>query len=253
MLQTIFTAWLGVILLMCGVWLLFLWQKNAAIIDVFWSIAITTAAALLSAHGQHNTTVTLLKVLLFVWMLRLAGYLFIHRVLAGHVDPRYDKISQTWRIPKSLGFFLNFQFQGILATVIASPFLFIAQLPAFSLWASIGLAAILSGIAGETIADWQLQRFKKQRRGPVCNQGLWRYSRHPNYFFDWLTWLGFAVAACAVPRGWLSLLSPMLLYWIMTRLTGPITERGSIESRGQVYLDYQAKTSMFFPWRRKKA
>ena len=103
-------------------------------------------------HGQHNTTVIVFKVLLFIWMLRLAGYLLVNRVLAGHVDPRYDKISQTWRIPKSLGFFLNFQFQGILATFIASPFLFIAQLTAFSLWANIGLVAILSGIVGVSIA-----------------------------------------------------------------------------------------------------
>ncbi|HHS8487784.1 TPA: DUF1295 domain-containing protein, partial [Legionella anisa] len=87
----------------------------------------------------------------------------------------------------------------------------------------------------------------------VCNVGLWHYSRHPNYFFDLLSWIGFALFAIQSNMGYLGLLSPLMLYVIFTRMTGPMTERSSIQSRGQKYIEYQKQTSMLFPWFKKKS
>jgi steroid 5-alpha reductase family enzyme len=95
-------------------------------------------------------------------------------------------------------------------------------------------------------------RFKAQHKGGVCNIGLWNYSRHPNYFFDWLTWLGFTLFGIQSNNGYLGLVSLLLLYLIFTRITGPLTERGSVQSRGQKYIDYQNQTSVFFPWFKTK-
>jgi steroid 5-alpha reductase family enzyme len=112
----------------------------------------------------------------------------------------------------------------------------------------LAIALILIGIFGETISDTQLQRFKRTHPGKVCDKGMWYYSRHPNYFFDWLTWLGFTVFSLQAALGCFSLISIALLYVIFTRITGPITERGSIQTRGTAYIEYQAQTSMFVPW-----
>jgi steroid 5-alpha reductase family enzyme len=116
----------------------------------------------------------------------------------------------------------------------------------------MAIVIVLVGIIGETVADLQLYRFKKLQRGAVCSLGLWHYSRHPNYFFDWLTWLGFTLFAFQSPRGYLGAVSLLVLYVLFTQITGPLTERGSVTSKGQKYRDYQKQTSMFFPWFKRK-
>ena len=121
-----------------------------------------------------------------------------------------------------------------------------------SLMDGVAMVVGLLGVLGESLADLQLNGFKAQQKGDVCNIGLWSYSRHPNYFFDWLTWLGFTLFAIQSNRGYLALLSLLLLYMIFTRVTGPLTERGSVQSRGQKYINYQNQTSMFFPWFKTK-
>jgi steroid 5-alpha reductase family enzyme len=112
------------------------------------------------------------------------------------------------------------------------------------------------GIGGESLADAQLKRFRENpaNKGRVCDSGLWRWSRHPNYFFEWFGWLAYPVIAISTdyplsyPWGWATLLAPLFMYWILVHVTGvPPLEQQMLRSRGERYRDYQARTSMFFP------
>ena len=242
-----FENWLFVSLIMLIAWLIFLRTKNPGIVDMCWPTVITTSGLLIIFNTPNTSIQLILSGLLLIWGSRLALHLLITRVSLNTPDKRYVTLSKIWRLPPTLGFLLHFQFQGILAIIISSPFYFISQLSHYSLTTVIGALIALLGIIGEAISDRQLHQFKKNHPGKVCNAGLWLISRHPNYFFDWLTWMGFAVAALTLPLGYLSLASPGLLLFLMLKITGPITETASIKSRGKAYLDYQKKTPMFFP------
>ena len=150
-------------------------------------------------------------------------------------------------MPAPLGFFLHFQFQGILAMLIAMPFYWIRHLSSFNILSIIAIILIIIGIIGETVADFQLNNFKKKFKGEVCNIGIWAYSRHPNYFFEFLVWLGFGLSSILIsPIAFISLISPVVLFIIMYFITGPITEEQSIKSKGEKFIKYQKVTSYFF-------
>lgn len=249
MLSSLAIAWATLAVLMTAVWGLCLWLKNPGIVDVFWSIAIAVAGLIFALPTASSTATLLTCALLLIWCMRLSGFLFLTRILKQHVDPRYTKLSEGWKISKSLGFWLNYQLQALLALLIAVPFIWVASASTIGFWQVLGWVLIIAGVTGEHIADRQLQRFKQSNSGNICDIGLWAYSRHPNYFFEWLVWLGFA--SCAIHSAWslFALLSPAALLFIFLKITGPITERGSIERKGQAYIDYQKRTSMFVPWK----
>ncbi|KTC92844.1 DUF1295 domain-containing protein [Fluoribacter dumoffii] len=242
------------ILQMSFMWSLYRILKNPSVVDVSWSLGLMVSGLIYLSFTPLSTRTLIIASLLIVWALRLAFYLWYTRIRKGHVDKRYIELSTNWKISPSLGFFINFQLQGLLILIISSVFFLISKsgLTHITLLDSIAFCIILAGIIGETLADLQLQHFKIRHKGEVCNEGLWNYSRHPNYFCDWLSWMGFALFAIQSKMGYLSLISPLMLYIIFTRMTGPLTERGSIQSRGQKYIAYQKQTSMFFPWFKKK-
>lgn len=235
-------------------WGLYRILKNPSVVDVSWSLGLMVSGLIYLSLASLTLRTMIIGFLLILWALRLAFYLWYTRIRKGHVDKRYIELSAHWKISPSLGFFINFQLQGLLILIISSVFFLISQ-SGQTLITMIDILAfciIAVGILGESLADLQLQRFKAQHKGEVCNKGLWNYSRHPNYFFDWLSWVGFALFAIQSDIGYLCLASPLMLYIIFTRMTGPMTERGSIQSRGQKYITYQKQTSMFFPWFKKK-
>ena len=124
----------------------------------------------------------------------------------------------------------------------------------FVVYDIVGAGLWLIGLAGESLADAQLRRFKArpESKGKTCREGLWNYSRHPNYFFEWLIWIGYGILALGAPWGWLGMISPLAILYILTRLTGiPLTEEQAIRSRGDDYRDYQRTTSAFIPWFKK--
>lgn len=239
----------GIIFLyMTAVWFIASVLKNPSFVDVAWSLGLALTGWLFLSTNLNQRTI-LIGLLLSAWALRLAGYLWYSRVRKGEVDKRYTELSQSWTINKKLGFFLNFQLQGIFIFIIASVFYFVQQskdlTPAWLDWTAMIL--ICCSIVGESVADWQLQRFKAKHRSQVCDVGLWRFTRHPNYFFDWLSWCGFYLCALNAPMGLFAFYSPLMLYVIFTKITGPITEQASIASRGQAFIEYQSKTPYFFP------
>ncbi len=114
-----------------------------------------------------------------------------------------------------------------------------------------GIALWLAAIAGETLADRQLAQFraKPANRGKTCRAGLWRYSRHPNYFFEWLHWWSYVLMGINVSNGWVTLIGPVVMLFFLFYITGiPHTEKQAVASRGDDYREYQRTTSMFFPW-----
>ena len=241
------------ILQMCLMWGIYRLLKNPSVVDVSWSIGLMVAGLIYLSASPLNTRHLVIASLLIAWALRLAIYLGMTRVAKGHIDKRYTTLSTAWTISPSLGFFLNFQLQGLLIFILSSVFFIISYSPISELshMDMIAISIVVVGIIGESIADYQLQQFKSKHQHQLCNVGLWNYSRHPNYFFDWLTWLGFAIFGIQSSYGYLSLISPLVLYYIFTAITGPMTERGSVESKGQAYIEYQQQTSMFFLWFKK--
>jgi len=240
---------------MCLIWGWYIYQKNPSVVDVGWASGLILVSLVYLYNSAISPRTMTLSCVLLLWGFRLGFYLWYTRIRHGIIDKRYVTLSENWKLAKPLGFFFNFQLQGLLILLISLPWYFVAksnQQHMSSLdWAILFLAVI--AIIGETCADHQLMRFKKHHAGAVCNQGLWFYSRHPNYFFEWLTWCFFYMFALLTPLGWMGFISPLTLYVIMTRITGPMTEAGSMKSKGPLYLAYQQSTPMFFPklWRYK--
>lgn len=252
---------------------------NYGIVDVVWAAGFTGIAAVYfgrcawafwdpstGGFGRWNwPAAALMCGMMTVWSLRLAAHL-AHRVRSHHPveDVRYARLRRDWGTDTPRRMFWFFQLQGALQVVLSLPVALVVlrldagpgggwrpglpELCGFGLW--------LTGLIGESLADRQLARFRADpaRRGQVCQEGLWRYSRHPNYFFEWLIWLGYAVYALGAPLGWLGLLSPLLMWHFLVNVTGiPMTEELSVKSKGDAYREYQRTTSAFFPWFRRSA
>lgn len=233
-------------------WVVYLRTDRADWIDVAWAFSLGALAAQFAVLGSGDPSRRLaLGVAGTAWGLRLGTHLAI-RVAGGPEDGRYQALRADWG-PRPHGRFLAFfLFQGVLNLVLGLPFLLgtTDAAPGVPAWTWMGLALALAGVAGEALADAQLRAFKATGTpGTVCRHGLWAWSRHPNYFFEWLTWMGFALAAQGRPAALAAWLAPALIYLLLTRVTGiPPTEAQSLRSRGEAYRDYQGAVPAFFPW-----
>lgn len=228
---------------------------NYGIVDVAWAWAFGPVALYYAwTGGGWEPRRLLVAGLALAWSLRLGVHLY-RRVSAHHPveDSRYIQLRRDWAGRFHRTMFGFFQLQALSVALLSLPFL----LPAANArtgfhpleWA--GLALWLLAFAGEALADAQLAAFKRDpaNRGRVCDAGLWRYSRHPNYFFEWLIWVGLGVFALASPGGWLALSAPAAILYLLLRVTGiPLAEEQSLRSRGAAYRRYQQTTSAFVPW-----
>lgn len=229
---------------------------NASVVDAVWSFAmggVGVLYAILSAGDPVRRG--LLAIMAGGWGLRLGLHL-VHRIRSEPEDARYEALREAWRAVGSdvhqrmARFYAN---QAISVVLLSLPFLMAAQAPVGSrlLWPVVAAGLWLLAWLGESIADAQLRRFRATpgHRGRVCDVGLWAWSRHPNYFCEWLVWVAFALLAIDLPWGWLGLLSPMGMGYLLLRVTGvPLTEARMLASRGDAYRAYQARVSMFVPW-----
>ena len=168
-------------------------------------------------------------------------------------DPRYAALRKQFPKRTWLMFFGFFQLQGLLIGLLSLPIALACANPSpgVGFFEIAGVLLWLVAIGGEAIADMQLALFKAQpaAKGRVCDFGLWKYSRHPNYFFEWLVWIAYFVFALGSPWAWVGLASPLLMLFFLTRMTGiPPAEGRSLASRGDAYRDYQRRTSAFIPW-----
>lgn len=253
-------VWAGLWLLMALAMILgWLWQRrrrNAGIVDVLWAAGLGTGGMLLAAGGRGASAPRLaLAVAAGIWGLRLALHLW-RRVRSEPEDGRYRALRQHWQDHQGR-FFLFFQFQALLVALFALPFVAVAGNPRTEPSAlAAGALLWLVATVGESVADRQLARFRAEpaHRGLTCRSGLWRYSRHPNYFFEWLHWLAYPLFALGAPLAWLAWSGPLLMYAFLRWISGiPFTEAQALRSRGDDYRDYQRNTPMFFPWFPKRS
>ncbi|MGO4712462.1 DUF1295 domain-containing protein [Bradyrhizobium sp. 2TAF24] len=246
---------------MAGAWLVQQRTGNSGWVDTIWTFSlggIGAAGALWPLQASAPMPRQwLVAALIALWALRLGRHI-AQRSAGIADDPRYARFAADWgaEAPRRMFVFLQNQALGSLPLVFA---IFVAAHAPRPLDAQDLLGALLlaAGIAGEAVADTQLKRFRSAaaNRGRVCDAGLWRLSRHPNYFFQWLGWLAYPVMAISLadplgyPWGFATLPAPLIMYWILVHVTGiPPLEEQMLHSRGDAYRAYQARTSRFFPW-----
>ncbi len=250
----VLTGGLAVAGLMLVLWLIHLPLRNAAIVDAGWAGGLALLGMLYALNGEGwEARRYVMGGMALIWGMRLALYLLFTRVLGHPEEGRYVELRRKWATNIPLKFLLFFEFQALLCVVLSAPFLLAAvnPEPGFSVLEFAGEVLWACGMVGEIAADRQLSKFKadSRNRGKTCRVGLWNYSRHPNYFFEWLIWMGFAVFALGSPFGYVGLLSPALILYFVLKLTGiPATEAQALRTRGDDYRRYQQTTSAFVPW-----
>jgi len=247
------------VLSMTLLWLLGRRIHNYSFVDLGWSAHFALLAVLyaLLTTGWPERRI-LIAAMYGIWSLRLAVHL-AHRIIGEPEEGRYVQLREEWAAKGNvdLRFYGFFQLQAGLNVFLALPLLISCQNPAVGWhWLEL-LGAVLWVIAifGESIADGQLRRFKANaaNKGRVCNTGLWRYSRHPNYFFEWTIWVAYAIFGLVSPGGYWGVLMPALMLHFLLNVTGiKATEEQALKSRGDAYREYQRTTSAFIPWFVKK-
>ncbi len=228
--------------------------RDAGVVDVGWAGCLGAAAVCLGLFLDGAPVQRALAALVGgVWGSRLAWHLLSDRVLGRPEDGRYRALREHWGARADAHLLWFFQVQALLVALLALPFALVARSPATELapvqWAGVLLFALAQG--GVALADRQLARFRArpEHRGRTCRAGLWRLSRHPNYFFEWLVWCAFALLALPAPGGVWALAVPALMLLLITKVSGiPWTEAQALRSRGEDYRRYQRTTSAFIPW-----
>jgi steroid 5-alpha reductase family enzyme len=236
---------------------LYLWQRrthDATAVDAGWATSLVIVAVLAAVLGPGDLSHrVLIAVIAGLENLRVA-YVVSRRIGKGE-DTRYAELRRRWRERgrEQRTFAIFYQAQALLAATLALPFVLATFNSHDGLepveWA--GAALWVVAFVFGTLSDEQLQRFKAdpQNKGKTMRSGLWRYSRHPNYFFQSLAWISYALVACGAPWGWLGFLSPLLIIPLILLVTGiPPAEEASLRSRGDDYRRYQRETSPFIPW-----
>ena len=241
----------AVLVLVLGTWLVGKAIGRFNVIDVAWGlgfVVVAWVAFVLSVGHGDDTRRLLMAVLVTVWGCRLAGYIAWRSRGKGE-DPRYADMFEGHADParRALGIFLT---QAVAIWFVSLPVqvaMFERDEPGWLLY--LGTAVWAIGFFFESVGDWQLSRFRANpaNQGQVMNRGLWRYTRHPNYFGDACAWWGIWLIAAQQWMGAITILSPVLMTWTLTRKTGkPLLEQGMAERRPG-YADYVNRTSGFFP------
>jgi steroid 5-alpha reductase family enzyme len=255
MMSTIELLAVGLILvagMMVLLWIYAVRHANAGVVDIGWTAGIMIMAALCIASPGYYPRSLASGGTLLIWGARLGLHLW-QRVVGHAEDPRYRQLRSAWEARANLNFLVFFQLQALLVLALSTPLLVVRlnSAPGFSFPEYAGIGLSLLAIAGEWVADRQLNTFKENagNRGLTCRTGLWKYSRHPNYFFEWLVWMGLAMFALGSPYGYVSIVSPALMLFFLFRVTGiPATEAQALRTRSEDYARYQQSTSAFFPW-----
>lgn len=228
-------------------------------IDAIWSFAVggaAGAASLFPIEGSGLSARQLLVAsMVALWSLRLGIHISI-RAAYGDDDPRYRQLREEWGAKARPRLFWFLQIQAAVAFVLAIAVGIAAHRPTPGLDGRdvLGVLILLVAIVGEGVADRQLSVFRKHHANTtgVCTKGLWRFSRHPNYFFEWLGWAGYAVVAIdpggPYAPGWAALAAPAMMYWLLVHVSGiPPLEAHMLRARGDRFRVYQEKVNAFWP------
>jgi len=251
---------IGLAAAMALAWVIQRLTGNSGWVDTIWSFATGAggvAAALIPAAGAIDIRQVAVAGLIALWSGRL-GLHIAGRARHGGDDPRYAAMAKQWgRLwPLYLFVFLQIQAAASLVLVLAVRLAALNPAPFPALTDMAGLILLIVAVIGEAMADSQLRRFARANKGGVCDAGLWRWSRHPNYVFEWLGWCAWAVIAFdpAHPMSLAALGAPVLMYVLLVHVSGiPPLEAHMLATRGERFRAYQATTSAFFPAPRRPA
>ncbi|MGE0767481.1 MAG: DUF1295 domain-containing protein [Hyphomicrobiaceae bacterium] len=244
---------------MAAAWSIHRQTGNSGWVDTVWTIGLGSVGGFAALAPLHADDVWIRQLgvagLLGIWAMRL-GLHIAFRTMGISDDPRYAELIRHWGSDAPRKMFWLLQKQALATIPLAMCVLLAAHnpAPAFRFQDVLGLVVLTVAIAGEAAADHQLRAFRAQpaNKGKVCEVGLWRSSRHPNYFFEWFGWLAYPLIAIdlagAYPLGWLAVGGPLCMYWLLAHVSGvPPLEAHMLRSRGDAYRAYQLRTSAFFP------
>jgi len=244
------------VVVMVILWFVHLPLGDAGVVDFGWASSLGAAAIFVACTGDGDPVRrALLGLVVGIWAFRLGSHVLVDRVInADEEDGRYRHLRRSLKSHHAGWFLLVFLVQAAFVIVLAVPFVLAANDPrpgpSALDWAALVLW--LGGLSLETIADRQLAGFKRDpdSRGRTCRRGLWRYSRHPNYFGEWLMWCSYALLGTRAPEwGWLAWSAPIFMFLLIRFVTGvPPTEAQALRSRGDDYRRYQRETNAVVPW-----
>jgi steroid 5-alpha reductase family enzyme len=228
-----------------------MYKQDNSVVDVAWGTGfILIAWYTLIANGFYKPYQILVTALVTIWGMRLSWHIYLRNRGRGE-DPRYAAWRRQWVWVKLRSFLQVFMLQGIILLIIAYPIIFINSsiTPNLGWFAYAGLALWLFGFMFESIGDYQLKQFlaDARNRGHIMRQGLWNYTRHPNYFGESCMWWGIFIIACGVPLGWTTFVSPLLLTYLLLYVSGiPLAEQ-QLQNNPE-FKEYARTTNSFFPW-----
>lgn len=250
----------GLAAAMTGAWLIWRATQNSGWIDTTWTFGLGAVGCLgaltpFLRDGALTARQVLVVLLVVVWALRL-GIHIARRTSGITDDPRYARLVKDWGDGANRQMFFLAQKQALVSIPLALSIVLAAWNPLSGLRAQdfLGALVLLTGIAGEAAADAQLRRFRADpsNRDRICDIGLWGWSRHPNYFFEWFGWLAYPLLAIDLgggyPFGFVALAGPACMYWLLVHVSGiPPLEAHMLERRQDAFRAYQARTNAFFP------
>lgn len=245
-------ALLVLVAVFCAVWAWQLTNQNAGMIDPVWAFSLGLVALIYAWLGNGSIQARVLVGMGgAVWGCRLGWHLW-RRNAGKPEDARYRKLRQEWGAAASRNMFAFFQLQAAVSMLLSIAFAVpsyqsdtpsvVALAAAVALW--------LLSVGGETLADRQLRRFaaNPSNHGMTCRTGLWRYSRHPNYFFECVHWLAYVPLAIGAQGAWLTLLPPLVMAWLLVKVSGIPPLEAHMRATRHDYAEYVRTTSILIPW-----
>lgn len=249
----ILKGYLMLVLMQTVLWSIQMRTKDASTADVGWSIGMSVLVGWYAINSDGFLLRKWLILLpIFIWTLRLSSHLLRRIIADGREDSRYAQFREDWGRQAGRNFFVIFQLQPIFNVVLSVPF-FIAFLntdPTIKVIELIAVVIWLIGLIGESLADEQLRKFKSDsnNKGKICQQGLWNYSRHPNFFFEWVMWIAYFIFALGSPHGAWAIIAPALMLFLLMKVTGiPLMETRALKNKGEAFKEYMRTTSFFVP------
>jgi steroid 5-alpha reductase family enzyme len=245
---------IGSFFLFSALWIVQVIRKDAGVVDIGWTLGVGAMAVYAAINGTGwMPRRIILGTMVAIWSLRLILYILKDRLIqAKEEDGRYQRLRKHWGRDANSYFFFFFTCQSLLVILFTLPFLPATsnQTPHLTAFDILAIAVWMIAMGGEWMADAQLARFRRNpaHKGEVCNTGLWRYSRHPNYFFEWMHWWSYLFLAIGAPDALLALTGPLAIYLFLMRISGiPHVEKQALSTRGEAYRTYQQQTNLFFP------
>ncbi len=254
MMNIILTTYLVGLIFFIFLWLVSLYTKKSSVIDIGWGFHFSIISIFYTTYYSLNLSLKhgIILFLILAWSCRLGCYLLIRYIHENKEDKRYEKIKKEWSAT-NISFIKMFVFQSFIASSLSFPFYYLLSNPISNdLLFSLGSSLMLLSLVLESVADFQLFKFKKDKnnKGKVCNRGLWAFSRHPNYFFEWMVWVSISIISMSIDlKGAFSLYAVVFMYTTLNHISGiPFLEEdarnGIFKKEGEE--EYFKNTPAFF-------